>query len=127
VSGVAPLCTYRIRRGGPLALHSSPTTYVGGALTKLDKETSDAFAARVGRKVRSAQRSGGVSTEQIAADTGIDVERIEALIAGTATDEPPSSELWPIAGSLKVEPGDLFDGIRWIHDGAGSDRYEIDE
>jgi transcriptional regulator with XRE-family HTH domain len=96
-------------------------------LTKLDKETSDALAAKVGKNIRSAQRSGGVSTEQIAADTGIDVERIEVLIAGTATDEPLPSELWLIAGSLKVELGDFFDGIRWIPDWAGSGRYEIDE
>jgi hypothetical protein len=38
-------------------------------LNKLDKETSDALATKVGKNIRSAQRSGGVSTEQIAADT----------------------------------------------------------
>lgn len=73
--------------------------------------------------VERLRRERGYSLDRLAARSMIDRDDLDRILSGEA--EVDLSDIYLLAGALVVEPGRLFDGLRWTPPTAGGSGYEI--
>ncbi|MGD9735211.1 MAG: helix-turn-helix domain-containing protein [Solirubrobacterales bacterium] len=76
-------------------------------------DTED-LMAHVGAKLRAARKKHGHSQEQVAALAGI--HRTEVGLIERGQRMPRYDTLLKLAGAIGVEPGEFFQGARWVPD-----------
>jgi len=69
-------------------------------------------AIRIGRNIRPIRRAADLSQEACAEWAGIHKTSISLYETGLRM--PKMEALLRLAGALKVEPGVLFEGVRWV-------------
>jgi transcriptional regulator with XRE-family HTH domain len=87
-----------------------------------DREARERFAANIER----LRRRDGLSVKALAERSRIDPRGLEEILR--AEGEADYGTIALLAGALRVEPGELFRGIRWIPPGEDRPgRFEVDE
>jgi transcriptional regulator with XRE-family HTH domain len=79
---------------------------------------------RFGESVDRLRLERGYTVETLSGRSLIDAEDVQALIGGEV--EPEVDDVYLLAGALGVEPGVLFEGVRWVPPAAGGAGYEFD-
>lgn len=81
--------------------------------------------AHVGSNLRAARTNAGKSQEAVADGAGI--HRTEVGLIERGKRIPRYDTIVKLAGSLKVEPGEFFLGVRWVasEHGAKGGRFEF--
>jgi transcriptional regulator with XRE-family HTH domain len=77
------------------------------------------FAEQVAR----LQRERGLSTSELAEQSGIDRDELGAILDGKG--EVAADTILLLSAALEVEPGELLDGIAWVRDGRGGGEYQL--
>ncbi|HEY2056425.1 MAG TPA: helix-turn-helix transcriptional regulator [Solirubrobacterales bacterium] len=66
-------------------------------------------------------RSRGLSSDALAAKSGIDPLRLRDFLKGR--EEATAEDLLRLAGAFGIEPGQLLTGVAWIPDEQGGGEY----
>lgn len=80
---------------------------------------------RVGRNIRRIRRAADLSQEACAERAGIHATNIS--LYETATREPKLETVLRVAGALKVDPGVLMEGVRWVPSVYGTEGFAYEE
>jgi transcriptional regulator with XRE-family HTH domain len=89
----------------------------------VDDETR-AVLERIAGAVARAQRSGGLSTEELAARSTVAQSELEEILRGEA--DVALHTIYLLAGALGIRPAELLQGIEWVPDGSGGGEYRLD-
>lgn len=85
-----------------------------------DKDVRERFAANIER----LRRRDGSSVDQLAARAGMEGTELAKILA--AEQEADYGTIAALAAALKVEPGELFEGIGWTPgDGGAPGGFEV--
>jgi transcriptional regulator with XRE-family HTH domain len=76
-----------------------------------DREAREHFAANIER----LRRRDGLSVAALAARSAVDARELREILRGDR--EAAYGTIAALAGALGVEPGELFEGIRWTPPG----------
>lgn len=89
-----------------------------------EASATPAIAARVAKNLTRMREKAGLSQAALEDRADLDEGRLAALEQGE--DLPDHNEIWKIAGAVGVDPGSIFDGIRWEPPAEGGDGYTVD-
>jgi transcriptional regulator with XRE-family HTH domain len=82
-------------------------------------------AIRIGRNIRRIRRAADLSQEACAEWAGIHKTNISLYETGLR--QPKLDSVLRIAGALKVEPGVLLEGVRWVPSVYGDEGFAYEE
>jgi transcriptional regulator with XRE-family HTH domain len=82
-------------------------------------------AIRIGRNIRRIRRAADLSQETCA--DWAEINRASMTLYETGIRAPRVETLIRLAGALKVEPGVLLDGVRWVPSVYGMGEFAYEE
>jgi transcriptional regulator with XRE-family HTH domain len=82
-------------------------------------------AIRIGLNIRRIRRAADLSQEACAEWAGIHAASMSLYETGLRL--PKSETLLKLAGALNVEPGVLFDGVRWVPSVYGAEGFAYED
>jgi transcriptional regulator with XRE-family HTH domain len=68
--------------------------------------------AQFAKTVDRLRRRAGLSVEELAERSEIDRAELDAILDGEV--EARVDTIYLLAGALRADPGDLFDGVTWV-------------
>jgi transcriptional regulator with XRE-family HTH domain len=81
--------------------------------------------ARFAKTVDRMRRRAGISEDELAERSQIGRAELAEILGGEI--EARVDTIYLLAGALKVDPGDLLEGVTWVPGPRGGGRYEVED
>jgi transcriptional regulator with XRE-family HTH domain len=79
---------------------------------------------RFAKNIDRLRRRAGLSLDELAQRSEIGPSELAAILGGDI--EAQFDTIYLLAGALRVDPADLFEGVTWVP-GPGGGHYEVEE